>query len=83
MAPEHEKTYKFKVDDKMFESVEAVLTGAQIKQKASVQPSFQLFLEVPGEAQPDRQISDTDKANLAEPGVEKFYTVPPATFGKL
>jgi hypothetical protein len=82
MAPEHEKTYKFKVDDKMFDSDKAIVTGAEIKQKASVQASFQLFLEVPGEAHPDRQISDTEPVNLAEPGVEKFYTVPPATFGK-
>ena len=80
MAHPPEK-YKFKVDDKHFESADAELTGKQIKEIAGVPPSHQLFLEAPGESRPDRQILDGDIVNLAEPGIEKFYSVPPATFG--
>ena len=75
------RRYKFKVNDQVFETEQSVQSGAQIKALAQVDPSYQLFLEIPGESKPDRQIGDTDQLNLAEPGIEKLYTVPPATFG--
>ncbi len=75
------KKFKFSVDDRPFETETEVLTGAQIKTLAQIDPSFQLFLEVPGESRPDRQIGDSESVDLGTPGIEKFYSVPPATFG--
>ena len=34
------------------------------------------------EAHPDRPVPDGDTVDLGAPGIEKFYTVPPATFGR-
>jgi multiubiquitin len=75
------KKFKFRVDDRTLETDNEILTGAEIKRLAQVDPSFQLFLEVPGESRPDQQIGDNDPVNLSKPGIEKFYSVPPATFG--
>jgi len=75
------KTFKFFVDDKRFEWDKPKITGAQIRELAHIDPNFQLFLEEPGPEKPDRLISNDQEVNLEEPGVEKFYTVPPATFG--
>ena len=75
------RQYKFKVNDQVFETEQPILTGAQVKALAQIDPSYQLFLEIPGESKADRQIGDTDQLNFAEPGIEKLYTVPPATFG--
>jgi hypothetical protein len=72
--------FKFSVDDRPFESDQPVLTGAQIKARASVDPSFGLFLEGRGQA-PDQQIADSQPVDLREPGRERFYTAPPANFG--
>jgi multiubiquitin len=77
----HQSIFKFMVDDRHFETEQQILTGAQIKAQAQVDPSYQLFLEVPGEAHPDRPILDGDPVDLGQPGIEKLYTVPPATFG--
>jgi hypothetical protein len=76
-----DKTYKFKVDDVQFETETAVLTGEQIKQKAQIGGGFQLFLEVPGKKKEDRLVNDTDTVDFSEPGIEKLYSVPAATFG--
>ncbi len=75
-----EHPYHFSVDGKQFSSEVPVLTGAQIKARAQVDPSFGLFLEGHGN-NPDRQIADGESVDLRAPGVEKFYTAPPATFG--
>ncbi len=72
--------FKFSVDDRNFESDQPVLTGAQIKARASVDPSFGLFFESRGHA-PDQQIGDSQPVDLREPGREHFYTAPPANFG--
>lgn len=72
--------FKFSVDGRPFESDQPVLTGAQIKVRASVDPSFGLFLESRGQA-PDQQIGDNAGVDLRQPGRERFYTAPPANFG--
>lgn len=75
------KKFKFEVNDKEFEVGTPTITGAQIRQLAEIPPAYQLFLEVPGDKKQDRLIGDGDSVNLAEPGIEELYTVPPATFG--
>ena len=72
--------YHFSVDDKQLKSDQPILTGAQIKALAQVDPSFGLFLEGHGN-DPNRQIADNESVDLRAPGIEKFYTAPPATFG--
>lgn len=72
--------YKFTVDGNEFESEQRVLTGAQIKARAKVDPSFGLFLERHGHI-PDEPIADDQRVDLREPGKEHFYTAPPANFG--
>ena len=81
MTAATKKEYKFLVNDKSFESPNPSITGAQIRQVAQVPAGYQLFLEAHGEQKEDRQISDGDVVDLAAHGVEKFFTVPPATFG--
>ncbi len=81
MTTTHEKQYKFKVDDREFSEDQPTITGAQIRQIAEIPPAYQLFQEVRGEKKEDRQIGNDDIVNLAAPGIEKLYTVPPATFG--
>jgi Multiubiquitin len=75
------KRFNFFVDDKQYQVEHQTITGAQIRSIAGVDSSYQLFLEEHGHDDPDRKVELTDVIDLAVPGVEKFYTVPPATFG--
>lgn len=82
---EHEKDnhrpYFFFVDGTKYESEQSSLTGADIKVRANVNPTYQLFLEAEGN-DPDKAISDGEGIDLSDKGKPKhFYAVPPATFG--
>ena len=72
--------WKYEVDGRRFESDEPVLSGAQIKARAGVDPSAGLFLEGHGHGS-DRPIGDGDQVDFRTPGHESFYSMPPATFG--
>jgi hypothetical protein len=74
------RQYSFAVDGRQFHSTERVLTGLAIKTRAGVGANFGLFLEGHGN-DPDRPVADNETIDLSIPGHEKFYTVPPATFG--
>lgn len=74
------KTYKFIVDQEHFETTDQVLTGAQIKTIAHVDPSVQLFLEERGSGA-DRPIGDDTDVALNEHGETRLYTMPRATMG--
>jgi hypothetical protein len=76
-----EKKYEFSVDGNMFFSMKQHVSGAEIREIAHIDPSVGLFLEIPGEGH-DRQITDSTSISLKEHEIEKFYTVPPATFGQ-
>ena len=78
---ETKKAYKFFVDGKQFETDQQSITGQQLRMIAQIGPGIGIFLEEHGHNQPDRPITDSSSINLGEPGIEKFYTVPPATFG--
>jgi hypothetical protein len=78
-----QKTFKFFVDGKQFESTNANITGADLRRIAQIPPTYGIFLEEHGHDKPDRQITDGTSIDLGAPGNEKFYTVPPATFGSL
>jgi hypothetical protein len=76
---EHIKTFRFFVDGKQFETDQRSITGGEIKNKAGVPPTYQLFLEEEGDTA-DKPVADSEALDLE--GREKhFFAVPPATFG--
>lgn len=81
MAEATKHLYKFVVDGGRFETEKRTLSGREIKAIAGSDPGNQLYLEEHGHDKPDRRIDDDASVDLGAPGVEKFYTVPPATFG--
>ena len=78
--PNTKQKYKYSVDGKQFEVDVPVLTGAQIKARAGIDASYGLFIEGQGQGS-DVQVSDNQQVDLRDEGKEKFYTVPPATYG--
>jgi len=74
---EHE--YEFFVDAQKYDTNSPTLTGAEIKAKAGITPTYQLYEEEEGET-PDKPISDGEAVNLRGK-IKHFYAVPPATFG--
>jgi hypothetical protein len=76
---EQTKNHPFFVDGKRYETDKKYLTGVEIKARAQVDPTYQLFEEEEGDT-PDRAISDSESVDME--GKEKhFFAVPPATFG--
>jgi hypothetical protein len=82
MPDEHTKNYKFFVDSKQYESTSRNITGAQLRVIAQIPPTYGIFQEEHGQDKPDLQITDSSSIDLGAPGNDKFYTVPPATFGE-
>ncbi len=85
MPEEHQKEakYFYFVDGVKYETDQPTVTGALIKAKIpNFDPSYSLFLEVQGGG-PDELITDDTTVSLAkEHGPRRFYTVPPAAFGR-
>jgi hypothetical protein len=85
MSTEKEKhKIKYFVDDVPYETDQPTMTGAMITAKIpSFDPTYALILEGKGK-DPDQQIlPDTSVAMEREHGGPlRFFTVPPATFGK-
>ena len=79
MMAQHD--FKFFIDGKQYESATANITGADLRRIAQIPPTNAIFLEEHGHDKPDRKIEDNSSIDLSKPGNEKFYTVPPATFG--
>jgi hypothetical protein len=75
-----EKEYKFSVDGTTYTTEKKIISGAEIRTIAHIDPSYSLFLEVPGDEK-DILIKESTSINLDEGEIKKFYTVPPATFG--
>ena len=75
------KAFNFTVDDRPFETTQSRLTGLQIKSLAGVEGSLELFLEAHGKGS-DRRIGDGDVVEFDDKGKERFYTAPPATYGR-
>lgn len=66
------------IDNHVFKVEETSQTGAQLKARAGLDGTYQLFLEEKGDA-PDRQVGDADVVQM-ENGLH-FYASQPATFG--
>jgi hypothetical protein len=74
------KHYGYFVDGKHYETTHSSLTGAQIE--AAI-PNFDSSYQLVLEADPDRVIPKTETVNLNVHPELHFYSVPPATFGRL
>jgi hypothetical protein len=75
---EKKPPFTIHIDNKLFKIDETSLTGAELKARAGLDATYQLFLEEKGDA-PDRQINDGDTVQM-ENGLH-FYASQPATFG--
>jgi len=69
-----EKFYCFFVDGKQYETTRPIITGAEIRELAGVDPQLRIFGGDGGESIADRQILAHTSINLAESGEERFYT---------
>ncbi|HUU02982.1 MAG TPA: multiubiquitin domain-containing protein [Myxococcota bacterium] len=68
-----DKPFHIIVDQKPHDWSEPFITGAQIKQLASVDPNtYDAWQDVPGPE--DRLIGDSDRADLTPHGTERFFT---------
>jgi Multiubiquitin len=79
MTEHKPEEHEFFVDAKRFTTDKAALTGIEIKTRAGVTATYQLYLEEDGDT-PDRAISDGESVDLRGK-VKHFFAVPPATFG--
>jgi hypothetical protein len=75
--------YDYFVDGTKYESDTANTTGAIIKSHLpEAKRGYALYLEGHGK-EPDQLINDDTTVSLAkDKGPKRFYTVPPATFGR-
>ena len=60
------------IDHKPFRWDKPAITGAEIKQLAGVDPSFGVWMELPGPEDPP--VEDDEAIDLTTPGVERFFT---------
>ena len=69
------KLYPFFVDDKPFDSPENIITGAQLREIAHVDPKYNVFLDIRQrrDHNPDLLIHNSASVNLADSGT--FYTL--------
>ena len=76
-----QQPYRFFIDGKPFESEQRMITGAQLREIAHIEPKFRIFLEKHREENeknshaPDREIHNSYSIDLAESREEKFYTL--------
>src|SRR5947209_19317904 len=79
----HEEKFFYFVDNVKYETDQETITGALIKAKIpNFDPSYGLFLESVGGG-PDQLITDDATVSLQkEHGPRRFFTVPPAAFGR-
>ena len=68
-----EQKFKILIDQKSFEVEEQFITGSKIKSLANVPANYGVWLKGNGPT-PDKQISDNELVDLAQPGREHFFT---------
>lgn len=70
---EKKEKYKILIDQKPFEVEDQFITGAQIKALVGVPTNYGVWLKVSGPGN-DKEISDNETVDLAQPGREHFFT---------
>ncbi len=82
IAMRRKEEYPYFVDGEKYESEEAYTTGAIIKSKLpEAKRGYALYLEGHGN-EPDVLINDDTSVDLKGKEPKRFYTVPPASFGR-
>ena len=78
---QHNNSHHFEIfiDARKFELEESSMTGAGLKALASIDPSYQLFLEKEGN-EDDEPINDTQAVAIRS-GLH-FFAIPATTFGQ-
>jgi hypothetical protein len=68
-----DRSFRFVIDGRRFEWGAPLITGLKLKQLAEVDVAYYgVWLEVRGAE--DRPIGNTEEVDLAQPGVERFFT---------
>lgn len=74
MSDTHKKTvYKIKIDGNKFEWNKQFITGFQLKSLGEISIDNELYLNVKGNSK-DELILNENNVDLANPGIEKFYS---------
>jgi len=83
MSEHEKKKYSFFVDETKYDTEQSAITGSFVKsQIPNFDPTYQLWIELHGQGQVDRQVADTESFDLAAAhGHLRFFLVPPANFG--
>lgn len=77
---EHNPQFVIHIDGQEFKIEQTTQSGAQLKALVHKDSTYQLFEELHGD-KPDQLINDTDSVTISN-GLH-FYTLPPATFGRI
>lgn len=72
------KKLKFTLDCKEYETDRQYITGAELRRLGKVPAGFEIYLSIVGPYD-DELIRDSDRVNLARPGIENFYSCKPNT----
>jgi hypothetical protein len=73
MADKEPQTWTFKVENETYHSPTQIITGADVRTAGpGIPATMDIYLKEKGK--PGCLIKDTDKIDLNEKGVEKFYS---------
>ena len=73
MADKKPETWTFKVENETYHSPKQIITGADVRAAGpGIPATMDIYIKEKGK--PGRLIKDTDKVDLDEKGVEKFYS---------
>lgn len=72
------KKLKLIIDGDTYESDRQYIFGSDIRRIGNIPADYQIFLSVSGPYD-DELINDSDRVNLARPGIESFYGCKPNT----
>ncbi len=68
----HEKGYKFKVRNQVFETEKRFISGREVLEVAGLVPVTRYKLDLKMHGNRYREIGLDEKVDLADPGIEKF-----------
>ncbi len=72
MVQERPREFQIIIDHKPYKWPDPFITGSQIKHLAGVDPSYGVWMDLPGPEDPP--IEDGQPVDLRAPGVERFFT---------
>ena len=66
---------EYTINGQVFSSIKQYILGSQIRKEGNIPEDQQIFLAIKGPWE-DELVKDTDRIDLARPGIEKFYSKP-------